>query len=122
QIGARNAPDVIAAYGAGLREVAIPVERLAGFAVPTRLVAGEHDAFFSPPALAEVAAALPGARLHVIPGAGRSPYWEAPGAFDTGVLRFLEGVPPWPSSSCSVATARRAPRCARACARRTSPT
>jgi len=99
QIGARNPPDVIAAYAAGLREVAIPPERLAGFAVPTLLVAGEHDAFFSPSSLAEVAAAIPGARLHVFPGAGHSPYWETPDAFDAEVLRFLEGVPPWPSSS-----------------------
>jgi pimeloyl-ACP methyl ester carboxylesterase len=99
QIGSLNAPDVIAAYGAGLAEAAIPLARLAGFAVPTLLVAGEHDAFFSPASLAEVAAALPGARLHVFAGAGHSPYWEVPEAFDDVVLRFLEGVPPWPSSS-----------------------
>jgi pimeloyl-ACP methyl ester carboxylesterase len=99
QIGALNPPDVIAAYGAGLAEVAIPLARLAGFAVPTLLVAGEHDAFFTPSALAEVAAAIPGARLHVLPGAGHSPYWETPDAFDGEVLHFLEGVVPWPASS-----------------------
>lgn len=99
QIGARNPSDVIAAYGAGLAEVAIAPERLAGYAVPTLLVAGEHDAFFSPPALAEVAAAIPGARIRILPGAGHSPYWETPEAFDAEVLRFLEGVVPWPSSS-----------------------
>ena len=99
QIGALNAPDVIAAYGRGLGEVAIAQGRLAGFSVPTLLVAGEHDAFFSPPALAEVAAAIPRARLHVFPNAGHSPYWETPDAFDTEILRFLEGVAPWPSSS-----------------------
>lgn len=99
QIGALNPPDVIAAYGAGLAELAIPFARLAGFATPTLLVAGEHDAFFSPPALAEVAAALPGARLRVFVGAGHSPYWEIPDAFDDEVLRFLEGVAPWPCSS-----------------------
>ncbi|MEB2343589.1 MAG: alpha/beta fold hydrolase [Deltaproteobacteria bacterium] len=99
QIGARNPPDVIAAYGAGLAEVVIPPARLAGFAVPTLLVAGEQDAFFSPPALAEVAAAIPGARITIFPGAGHSPYWEIPAAFDAEILRFLEGVAPWPASS-----------------------
>lgn len=99
QIGALNPPDVIAAYGARLGEVAIAPERLAGFAVPTLLLAGEEDAFFSPPALAEVAAAIPGARLHVFPGVGHSPYWECPDAFDAEVLRFLEGAPRWPCSS-----------------------
>jgi pimeloyl-ACP methyl ester carboxylesterase len=99
QVGARNSTDVIGAYGAGLAEVAIAPERLAGFAVPTLLVAGEQDAFFSPPALAEVAAAIPGARLAIFPGAGHSPYWETPDAFDGEVLGFLEGVAPWPSSS-----------------------
>jgi pimeloyl-ACP methyl ester carboxylesterase len=99
QIGARNPPDVIAAYGRGLAEMAIPFARLAGFAVPTLLVAGEEDAFFSPDALREVTARIPGARFHAFPGAGHSPYWETPDAFDETVLRFLEGVPPWPSSS-----------------------
>jgi pimeloyl-ACP methyl ester carboxylesterase len=99
QIGALNPPDVIAAYGRGLGEVTIPLARLSGFAVPTLLVAGEQDAFFSPAALGEVAAAIPGARLHVFPDAGHSPYWETPDAFAAEVLRFLEGVEPWPSSS-----------------------
>lgn len=99
QIGARNPPDVIAAYGAGLAEVAIAPERMAGYAVPTLLLAGADDAFFSPPALAEAAAAIPGARLQVFPGVGHSPYWEVPERFDAEVLRFLEGVAPWPSSS-----------------------
>jgi pimeloyl-ACP methyl ester carboxylesterase len=99
QIGALNPPDVIAAYGRGLGEATIPLARLAGYAVPTLLVAGAHDAFFSPAALGEVATAIPGARLHVVPDAGHSPYWETPDAFDAEVLRFLEGVEPWPSSS-----------------------
>jgi pimeloyl-ACP methyl ester carboxylesterase len=99
QIGARNPPDVIAAYGRGLGDVALPLARLAGFAVPTLVVGGEEDAFFTPASLREVAAAIPGARFHAFPGAGHSPYWETPEAFDATVRGFLEGVEPWASSS-----------------------
>jgi pimeloyl-ACP methyl ester carboxylesterase len=66
--------------------------------VPTLLLAGDEDAFFSIEALREVAAAIRGARLEVIAGAGHSPYWEEPDAFCARVEAFLEEVGPWESA------------------------
>jgi 2-succinyl-6-hydroxy-2,4-cyclohexadiene-1-carboxylate synthase len=54
-------------------------ERLPRLAIPVALVAGERDAKFR--ALAErMAAALPDAALHVVPGAGHAVQLEAPEA------------------------------------------
>jgi pimeloyl-ACP methyl ester carboxylesterase len=40
----------------------------------------------------EVAAAIPGARLEVIPGVGHSTYFEAPEIFNRVVDDFLAGA------------------------------
>ena len=62
-------------------------ERLAGVAAPTLVVIGVDD-----PARArgeEVAAAIPGARLILVEGAGHAPHIERPERFRTLVLDFL---------------------------------
>jgi pimeloyl-ACP methyl ester carboxylesterase len=60
--------------------------------VPTLVVWGAGDAIF-PPAQAEVfAAAIPGARTLIIPGAGHLPHIETPQAFAAGAGAFLDGV------------------------------
>lgn len=92
QIAALNPPDTIAVYGRGLVETRIAEAALTGFAVPTLLVVGDDDAFFSAEALREVAASIPGARLQVLPGNGHSPYFEAPDAFHAVVDGFLQEV------------------------------
>ena len=99
QIAALNPSDTVAVYGRGLAETRVEPTRLAGFAVPTLVVAGSEDAFFSVAALREVAAAIPGARLEVIEGAGHSPYWEMPDAFHARVEPFLEESGAWNASS-----------------------
>ena len=61
--------------------------RLGGVSVPTLVVVGEQDPVR---ARAEaVAAAIPGARLAVIPGAGHAPSIEAPAQFRAIVLPFI---------------------------------
>ncbi len=62
-------------------------DRLATILAPTLVVAGADD-----PARAraeEVAAAIPGARLAVVPGAGHAPHLERPDRFHALVLDFL---------------------------------
>jgi len=62
-------------------------ERLAAIVAPALVVAGSND-----PARAraeEVAAAIPGARLALVPGAGHAPHLERPDRFHTLLLDFL---------------------------------
>lgn len=60
-----------------------------GIAVPTLVLTGERDRV-TPPALArEIAAAIQGAQLAIIPGAGHLSNIEAPEAFNGAVLDFL---------------------------------
>ncbi|MCA1683005.1 MAG: alpha/beta hydrolase [Actinobacteria bacterium] len=62
---------------------------LATIGVPTLVVVGEHDEP-SPPAEAEaMAAAIPGARLEVIPGAGHLSNLERPEVFTAALETFL---------------------------------
>lgn len=77
----RNTAEGLAAALRGLGTGTMPPlwERLGELAMPVELVAGERDAKFR--AIAErMAAALPDARLHVVPGTGHAVQLEAPGA------------------------------------------
>ncbi|MGI9033528.1 MAG: alpha/beta fold hydrolase [Acidimicrobiales bacterium] len=66
--------------------------QLADIDVPTLVVVGEHDGA-SPPAEAEaMAAAIAGARLEVVPGAGHLSNLEAPEVFTGIVESFLSGL------------------------------
>ena len=59
---------------------------LAGIVIPTLVMVGEYDAL-TPPALAqEIADAVPGATLRIVPGAGHLPPMEQP-APTTALLR-----------------------------------
>jgi pimeloyl-ACP methyl ester carboxylesterase len=64
------------------------VDRLAMLAVPTLVLVGEHDRLLRGPS-AELAAAIPGAVLVVLLGAGHSPQLETPDAWREAVLGFL---------------------------------
>lgn len=68
---------------------AIPPGRLAACRVPTLFVIAEHDEIFPPPLLRRAAAAIQGAQVAEIPGAGHSPYWEKPHLFNQAVEGFL---------------------------------
>jgi 2-succinyl-6-hydroxy-2,4-cyclohexadiene-1-carboxylate synthase len=77
----RNTPAGLAAALRGLGTGAMPPlwDRLGELAAPVELVVGERDEKFR--AIAQrMAAALPAARLHVVPGAGHAVHVEAPGA------------------------------------------
>ncbi len=77
----RNTATGLAAALRGLGTGVMPSlwDRLEELALPVDLVVGERDAKFR--AIAErMAAALPNARLHVIPGAGHAVQLEAPDA------------------------------------------
>lgn len=63
---------------------------LPGIAIPTLIVQGELDTSRPPSLGEEMAALIPGAELHVIPGAGHTPMLEYPDAFQTIFHRFLD--------------------------------
>lgn len=89
QLNELNPPDTAASMAARLFEVVVRAEQLAGWRTPTLLMAGSDDAFFSPAVMEDLAARIPGARLHAMPGIGHSTYFEAAEEFNRVVLEFL---------------------------------
>ena len=68
-------------------------DKLPAISAPTLVIWGEHDRVCNPSIGEQIAAAVPDARLVVIPGAGHNPMWEKPEEFDRQVLAFLQGAP-----------------------------
>lgn len=99
QIAGLNPPETLPAVLARIGGTSVDPSRLAGWSVPTLLLAGTEDAFFSVDGLREVADAIPGARLRVLPGVGHSAYFEEPDAFNGLVESFLGEIEPWAASS-----------------------
>jgi 3-oxoadipate enol-lactonase len=64
--------------------------RACRIAVPTMVIYGEHDGSFLVDAAHELAAAIPGARLEMVPHAGHSPQYERPEIFNAALRRHLE--------------------------------
>jgi pimeloyl-ACP methyl ester carboxylesterase len=67
-------------------------ERLAEISAPTLIVYGDKDVMDVRQAAGPLAAAIPGARLAVIPDAAHLPQMERPQAFNEIVLGFLLGL------------------------------
>ncbi len=88
QISGLN-PGLSPAALATLAEARIEPQALAGYAVPTLMIAGEHDQIFPPDALKEAAALIPGCRVHDFAGAGHSPYFEDAPRFNRIVSEFV---------------------------------
>lgn len=65
---------------------------LGGVCVPTLVVVGEHDAVTGVPESRALAAAIPGARFALVPGAGHAANQERPPEFDRVVGGFLSEV------------------------------
>jgi 3-oxoadipate enol-lactonase len=65
---------------------------LATITVPTLVVAGEEDTISTPNEARGIAAAVPGARLVTIPGAGHLSSLEQPAAFSRAVREFLAAL------------------------------
>jgi len=92
QIAALNPPETLPAILRRLGALRIEPAAVAVLRVPTRVVIGTEDAFFSVDGMREVADAIPGARLDVLPGVGHSAYFESPADFNALVGAFLEEI------------------------------
>jgi pimeloyl-ACP methyl ester carboxylesterase len=66
--------------------------RLSALRVPTLVLVGEHDVATPPAKARAIVAAIPGARLVVIPGAGHTSTLEAPAAVTAAIRDFLDEV------------------------------
>lgn len=89
-IGALNpglAPSALGSFGDASARIA--EEQLAGYRVPTLVIAGEYDQLFAPEVLHDVAARIPGAERIDFPGVGHSTYFESAERFNAVVLEFL---------------------------------
>ncbi|MGH7701503.1 MAG: alpha/beta fold hydrolase, partial [Gemmatimonadales bacterium] len=60
--------------------------------LPTLVVVGEHDQLTPPAGAKSLAAAIPGAKLSVIPGAGHLPPVEQPAATTRVLAEFLQSL------------------------------
>jgi 3-oxoadipate enol-lactonase len=67
----------------------LPLEHMARIACPTLFIAGEHDPLVTPLLSRELARHVRGSEFAEIAGAGHSPYFEQPEAFNARVLDFL---------------------------------
>lgn len=68
------------------------LDRLAGLDLPVLVLVGEQDQAFIGHAQ-RMAAAIPGARLEVIAGAGHSPQFESPAEWWAALSDFLDSLP-----------------------------
>jgi pimeloyl-ACP methyl ester carboxylesterase len=67
-------------------------ERLARITVPTLVISGEQDVLFPPRFGESIAAAIPNARLEVLPGEAHQPFQESPDDFNVRVDAFWREV------------------------------
>lgn len=67
----------------------LPPQRVREIRTPVLLIVGEEDLIFPPMAAAAAASLIPGARLHEVPKAGHSVYFERPEAYNRAVDAFL---------------------------------
>lgn len=88
QIGGRTP----AGMGEKLRQTTYDLNDVRRIRIPTLLVVGEQDQVFPPATIRSVAAEVRGAQVTVVPGAGHSPYFEAPDAWNEAVMKFLGSV------------------------------
>ena len=89
QLNALNPPETLAALLPRIGSIRVADADLAKLEVPTLVLGGTDDAFFSPDGLREVAGKMPRARFVEIPGAGHSTYFEMPDLFNDTVGNFL---------------------------------
>ena len=86
-----------AAPPAGLNEkmlkTSYALDDVRRISVPVLLVVGAEDQLYPPAVIRSIAALIKGARLAVLPGAGHSPYFETPDAWNEVVMKFLAQIP-----------------------------
>lgn len=83
----------IARASLGMAERADARPLLADIRVPVLVLGGESDAVTPPDVLRSLAAAIPGARLELLPDAGHVSNLENPAAFDAALHAFLASLP-----------------------------
>ena len=88
---ARCSAAMCASMIAAFHSTADRLDDLAGVNVPTLVIVGEQDKPFLAPS-ERMAKTIPGARLEVIPDAGHSPQFEAPGAWWKALASFLDDL------------------------------
>jgi pimeloyl-ACP methyl ester carboxylesterase len=67
------------------------LDRLSGLSCPVHVVAGEEDILTPLRFSRQIAEAVPGARLTVLPEVGHGMFWETPEAFNAALIGFLAG-------------------------------
>lgn len=93
QIGSFRDPSVTDADMVGrLYSTRYPTDQVQGLELPVLLVVGASDDLIPPAAVHELGALIKGARVVEVPGAGHSPYFECPEAWNEVVLSFLSEV------------------------------
>jgi 3-oxoadipate enol-lactonase len=90
-IGSLNAELTPAKLGT-LLTTTWPPDAVASIACPTLFIVGDDDDIFPPAIIRNVAATIAGAQLVEIAGAGHSPYFETPAAWNEAVAAFLVGA------------------------------
>lgn len=85
-----NNPQGVAAAARGMAQRTDFTARLSEIKLPALVIAGEVDALSPPAAMRTLAAAMPNARVVVIPNAGHLTPIENPAAVNTAIGEFLE--------------------------------
>ncbi len=85
-------PEGVARVLEALRDRPDSTPLLAGLRVPVLAVVGERDALSPPDEMRRMVAAIPGARLEVLPGAGHLSALETPDAFQAVLNAFLASL------------------------------
>ncbi len=91
QIGSA-APPAPATMGLTLRQTAWDSARFGQIKCPILFVVGAEDPIFPPAIVRAASTKFPGSQVVEIPGAGHSPYFEIPDAWNDVVGKFLETV------------------------------
>jgi pimeloyl-ACP methyl ester carboxylesterase len=66
------------------------LDRLETVGAPTHVICGEEDIFTPPRYSVDIANAIPGAQLTVMPDVGHGMFWEATDDFNRIVLDFID--------------------------------
>jgi pimeloyl-ACP methyl ester carboxylesterase len=65
------------------------LDRLPGVTAPAHVIVGAEDIFTPPRFSREIAAAIPGSQLTILPDVGHGAFWETTEVFNEAVLSFL---------------------------------
>lgn len=87
ELGSFHEPPM-AEVGRVVSSTTVPIEQFRALAIPLQVIAGDEDRIFPAAQLRQLAELL-GARYDELPGAGHSPYFETPAAYNAALAAFL---------------------------------